>query len=940
MSRVGCVDSLRRRATPRCAVALVSAMTLAAMPLRGQQRNAVVVGTVTRAADGQGVAGAVVRWEALRVRSDEQGRFALASVPRGEITLVVSREGFASRTLTVPVTVDDTIRVFVRLAPHAVQLDRVVVTAEETRASREGGSVSRISRDAIEHLQASSVADILQLLPGQPVLNPTLSSPRQSLVRQAPTSISGDAAAGTDAERANALGTSVVLDGVPVSNNANVQTTLTILNSGPNTLPQFASTAGRGLDLRQLPADNVERVEVIRGVPSARHGDLTTGAILVTSRAGAQRPELRIRANPLALEVSSVAGLGGRESRGLSIDGNVVRSQDDARSPLDRFTRATMQVGWSARPSPSLATTVRARWYAVLDEARRDPDDRRYQRQTSARDRGGRLDLRVAHRSDRRGWSSEFVSSVSLAEQVGQYQELITRDIFPLSASRRDTIAPGVFGRSEYLTRLRVDGRPLNGYARIETRGDWSARGWRHEPMFGVELRHDANTGNGRQFNPLEPPRQNYSVGDRPDDFSGVRALTQVAPYAEYHARTLMAGRPLDARLGARLDLFDPTLAQGARHGSVLAPRANVEWRLTPHWQWRAGYGVTAKAPTLSQLYPLPRYFDLISFNYYPPAPSERLVMFTTRVVQPRGNAVRAVTAEKLETGLDLTVGSTRAMLTVFSEHTNGVFGNTRVPLGVTAPQYRATAFPVGAPPILDPTPVRIDSIVVLYDAPRNTRAVRSRGLEFTLDAPELTRARTQLSFSGGWFQTRAIDEDVDIPVEQFVGGGTQPTRVGVYDAGRGSEARRVLTSLRAVHRAPQFGLLASFVWQTTWADDDRLVGRSQAVPIGYIDRSGQITWLAPDEARQPAFASLVRPISPSLAQWERRPPLHLMTVRLTKTLPARSQLSVFANNALADRPLYQRIRVAGFERRNPSLFFGVELMTALDLASSARPIR
>jgi hypothetical protein len=903
--------------------------------------GATLLGSVRRASDGAPIVGASVRLDARSTVSDRAGQFVFGNVAAGEATLVVAREGYASRALSLTVTAADTTRVFIRLAPHAVQLDRVVVTAEETRASRDGGSVSRISRDAIEHVQASSLADILQLVPGQPALNPSLAGPRQSLLRQAPTGISGDPGPGTEAERANALGTSVVLDGVPVSNNANLQTSLTILNSGPNALPPFASTSGRGFDLRQIPADNIERVEVIRGVSSARHGDLTAGAILVTSRAGAQRPEFRVRANPLAVEVSTVAGWGGANTRGLSVDANLVRSQDDARSPLDRFMRGTMQVAWSARPLPTLSSTVRVRLFSVLDEARRDPDDGRYQRATSARDRGARVDWRAQLGAlDGRGWSTELVASANLAEQVGTYQELVTRDIFPVSGARRDTIAPGVFGRSEYLTRLRIDGRPLNGYLRFETRGDWSRQGWRHEPLFGLEVRHDANTGNGRQFNPLEPPRQNYSVGDRPDDFSRVRALTQLAPYAEYRARAALNRKPLDVRAGARLDLLNPALGGGATRSAVLAPRLNIEWRPHAHVGLRGGYGVTTKAPTLSQLYPLPRYFDLISYNYYPPTPSERLVMFTTRVVDPRVNGLVPVTARKLEGGIDLALGETRSMVTVFHERTSNAFGTSRLPLGVTTPQFRAIAFPAGRPPELDPVPVRVDSIVVLYDAPRNTRRVTTDGIELTVEAPEWQRARTQFSLGAGWFHTTAIDTDVDIPVEQFIGGSTQPLRVGVYDAGRGSEASRLISSARFVHRAPQLGLAASLLWQTTWVEDDRPIGRTNGVPLGYVDRSGRVTALTPAQALQPAYANLVRAVSPQVARWEHRPPLHLITMRLTKTLPARSQLSVFANNALADRPLYQRTRTAGFERRNPPLFFGVELMSALDVIPFARPVR
>jgi len=931
----------RRRHKILAAPLICGTLLLGARVTAAQGPGTLLYGTVRRATDGSAIRGASVQLRGRATVTDSAGQFRFGNVAAGEITVVVAREGYASRALSFTIRAVDSMPIFIRLASHAVQLDRMVVTAEEAAASREGGSVSRISRDAIEHLQASSLADILQLVPGQPALNPSLSGPRQSLLRQAPTAIPGDPGPGAEAERANALGTSVVLDGVPVSNNANLQTSLTILNSGPNASPPFASTAGRGLDLRQIPADNIERVEVIRGVPSARHGDLTAGAILVTSRAGAQRPEFRVRANPLAVEISSVAGWGGASARGLSVDANVIRSQDDARSPLDRFTRGTMQLAWTARPIAAMSSTLRVRLYSVLDEARRDPDDGRYQRATTARDRGARADWRVQLGApDARGWTSELVASASVAEQVGTYQELITRDIFPVSGARRDTLAPGVFGRSEYLTRLRVDGRPQNGYLRLETRGDWSRRGWRHEPMFGIEVRHDANGGNGRQFDPIEPPRQNYSVGDRPDDFSSVRALTQVAPYAEYRARAALWGRPLDVRAGTRLDLIDPALDRGMMSRAVLAPRANIEWRPFRGLGVRAGYGVTAKAPTLSQLYPLPRYFDLISYNYYPPTSAERLVLFTTRVVNPRVDGLVPVTARKLEGGLDLSRGEFRAMVTAFHERTSNAFGTSRLPLGVTAPQFRALAFPAGRPPVLDPTPSRVDSIVVLYDAPRNTRQIASHGIEFTVEAPEWQRARTQLSVSSGWFRTVATDTDVDVPVEQFIGGATQPQRVGVYDGGRGSEASRLITSARLVHRAPRLGLAASLLWQTTWVDDDRPVGRTNGVPLGYVDRSGRITTLTAAEALLPAYAGLIRAVSPQTARWERRPPLHLLTMRLTKTLPARSQLSVFANNALADRPLYQRVRSIGFERRNPPLFFGVELMSALDFIPFSGPVR
>jgi hypothetical protein len=140
----------------------------------------------------------------------------------------------------------------------------------------------------------------------------------------------------------------------------------------------------------------------------------------------------------------------------------------------------------------------------------------------------------------------------------------------------------------------------------------------------------------------------------------------------------------------------------------------------------------------------------------------------------------------------------------------------------------------------------------------------------------------------------------------------------------------RALTSVRLVHRAPPLGLLISLLWQTTWQDDDRPVGRTDGVPLGYVDRSGRITTLTASEATAPPFAALVRAVTPLEGRWERRPPLHLFNLRLTKTLPGRTQVALFANNALADRPLYQRQRQIGFERRNQPAFFGLELLAAL----------
>lgn len=921
----------------RCLVAIL----LMPSVLRGQQASASCPGAPVllrvQSTRGTPLPAIEVRLGEARFTTDSLGEVR-AALPPGDLRIEVRAASLGEWTRVLPVCGPEPLRVFARLDDRPAQLAQLVVTATEPPRSAEGSSVSRLGRAAIEHLQAASLADVLQLLPGQAAANPTLSGVRQSLLRQAPTAGSRDPGAGTEAERSNALGTAVVLDGVPLSNNANLQTNLTILNSGPNALPAFASTAGRGVDLRQVPADQIEQVEVVRGVPSARHGDLTAGAILVTSRTGARAPELRVRANPLALEASTVAGWGAPSTQGFSVDANVVANQDDPRSRFERFVRSTMQAAWQReRDGHMLALRLRAS--SAVDDNRPDPDDQRNQRASQSTDRALRVDLR-GRLGARRGWWSEATASLNIAQQRSSFTELVTRDIFPVSSARRDTLAPGVYGRSEYLTRLRIDGAPRNGYLRLETRRATTGGRWRHDPVAGTEWRYDANAGDGRVFDPLEPPRQNYGVGDRPQSFASIPAVQQLAFYAEDRIRGTMAGRALDLSLGLRLDGVDPTLRTAnnyATHGWHLVPRVAGQLHLTPSLSLRAASGGTTKAPTLSQLYPQPRYFDLTSFNYYPVNPAERLVLFTTRVIDPRTPGLGSARATKHEVGADWRRGGTQATLALFQERTIGAFGTTRVPVGFSIPQYRAASFPAGQQPILEPTPYRVDPFVGLYDTPRNSRRISTTGVESTVDLPEWRPARLLVAFSAGWFRTVAGDTDADIPVQQFLGGSVPPERVGVYAGGAGFESLRGITSLRLVHRAPTVGLLASLHWQTTWAEDDRPVGRIDGLPIGFVARSGELVWLRDEERTRPEYASLVRAVAPEETRWERRPPLHLFALRVTKTLPSNLQVAVFANNAFASRPLYQRQRQPGFERRNPPAFFGVEMLAALPVTRSFR---
>src|SRR5690606_26804744 len=98
----------------------------------------------------------------------------------------------------------------------------------------------------------------------------------------------------------NAFGISIIIDDIALSNNANMQgrnplirgisnsnLSIPIGNFGGDerqTTYSGESTFG-GIDLRQIPTESIERIEVISGVAPARYGDLSDGAVNSTESA-------------------------------------------------------------------------------------------------------------------------------------------------------------------------------------------------------------------------------------------------------------------------------------------------------------------------------------------------------------------------------------------------------------------------------------------------------------------------------------------------------------------------------------------------------------------------------------------------------------------------------------------------------------------------------
>ncbi|WP_343703249.1 TonB-dependent receptor [Chitinophaga sp.] len=842
--------------------------------------------------------------------SGHDGAFLLKDVPAGKYRLSVTRPGFAP--VLVDVTVPGPYLGDITLRERIMGLREISVTARP----RILGSSSIIDKSAIIHTQPVSLADVLQLVPGQLATNPNLGAAQQTMLRQA--------SATTDASRASALGTQVVMDGVPVSNNANLQSDVTILNSAPGALPPFSSVAGRGNDLRQIPADNIENIEVIRGIPGARFGDLTSGLILVQSRIGVMQPELRTRVNPDLVQLAWLWGFQGKNKNStFNVGADLARSRADVRDRLNQYSRFQGQLSWQQAwgKAKRFSTTNILSAYKTLDKQKQSPDDLRYQNTNYADDYGVKVSSEGKWEASR-PWLQNLHYTVALtaSRQSAYYQTLVTRDVFPLSDATTDTTQQGFFGKSEYLNQTTVDGRPVNGYARLEASAVKSTGALMHRLSAGAEWRMDVNFGEGRQFNPLYPPRQNYSMGDRPRSYASVPALHQLAYYAEDKVSASLGDRKLMGQFGLRLDNVAPRGIFRSRYKTIAAPRINLAAEVVRNLWLRGGYGIAAKAPPLSYLYPGNRYFDLVNFNYFAENPAERLAIITTRVIKLDGLQLNPYTAEKWEFGFDLEQPLFSANISFFNETTRNAIAINRELKAFAYDKFKAIEKPVGAPPVLGYE--RTDTFFAPYDVPVNNRKIMNRGVEYAIDIPEIRNIRTSFNITGAYIRTETYDNGPFIDAAKAYQGATVPELIGIYRSSGRVVSSRMNTSVRFIHRFPQLNMIFSALWQTVW------ISRNSPVPLGIypeavLNRRGEVILLSPEQAKLPEYESLIRVQSDLRAT--AYPPLHLFNLRLTKEWKNGAGFSFYANNFLNYRPLHYDANLNGLIRRNEPLFFGAE---------------
>lgn len=889
------------------------------LPRLQNQNQGVLRGRVTEKLSGKPLVAATLSLPqfGLFTITDERGDFVFNAVPAGTVRVTIQHIS------TVPYEGDFQVQqgketvAAIRVDANTLSLIEIKVVAEEGRGV--GGTSSRISKTAIEHIQATSLGDVMQLLPGAVVTNPTFSGVNKISLRQA------------NADNIGSLGTSVIINGAPVSNNANLQVA-NAATSGANAA--FATSAGAGLDMRQFSADNIESVEVIRGIPSVEYGDLTSGAVIVKTKAGKEPLNIKARVNPRLVQLWGGKGFDlGKDQGSLYLDADYTSAVDDQRYVFRGYDRVSANALYSRKffKSKPLFTTTGLGYSTNIDNERQDPDDTR----SMARRKADEYSIRF-NTSGRLSLAKKFARTihydvgVTYSEQNGFSQELLSGYIYPLSTAMKDTMMKGEYVPSEYLAQYNIQGKPLNVFAKLTNQFFLNTGIWRHRFLMGAEWRTDANFGEGKTYNLSRPPRMLGGNASRPISYKDIPALNQFSLYLEDAVFARVLDRRVSLQAGARFDNVQPSGPFSSKMDMVVSPRLNLSVELFENFNLRAGYGVTAKAPTLLYLYPQAAYYDLLNFNYYPTNPDERLVLVTTKVFDLKNPDLKMMTNLKKEIGFDWTIKKKRLTVTAFHERTkNGydfstIFNSVAM---VPLPKYSIMSQTPGMPPTLDPVPASIDTFIADYNMPNNNRLNINKGVEFDLDLGRFDAIRTSFVLTGAWINSKSVQDEYYIEKRQVAG--KDPSRVAVYAAGRGDEDERITTTLRMIHNIPELRFVVTFSAQTIWDQSNIKLGRD-SIPVGYIRRdNSELVWMTDAQKQNITSADqeLFMNVTPQTYIKESWPPLWLFNLRLTKVISKNIGFSFYANNVFSHRPLVASTRYKNeFQRRNPVLFFGTEL--------------
>lgn len=871
----------------------------------------------------------------------------LVPPPSGKARIIVKYLGMADIDTTVVISGNRTLDFIMR--EENFRLQDVVVTAKETTSGK--STASYITRNAIDHLQSTSLSDIMALTPGAVSENQTLNSSKPISIR----SVGGDAI--------SSLGAAIITDGAPLSNNANIGS-IASANTGSASPIAGGASASTGVDTRMIGTGNIESVEVIRGIPTVEYGDLTSGAVVLHTRAGREPLRVNFKANPNVYEGSLGIGFDlGKRAGSLNISGDYAYNTNDVTASYRSYQRINARtiysntfLGGKWRSNTSLTFTYgnnrqKQNPDALLDRYRGEETGIRLN--TNGLFQFNKLWLQnikyviqgaytskqsvteEEESSANSSYSGALTDGTVLSNVAGQH--VYDAEGNEITHFTDDDVAKNYYAHylsNGYLSHNSVDSREVNFYAKVTANFFKSFGKINNGFLVGSDFKADGNEGDGTKWDVERPPFRNVSNLDasyRPRSYKDIPYVKTFGLFAEDNFEYNFGRRQLSLQAGLRYDHTSVV-------GGVFSPRFNASLTIIPDWlTLRGGYGITAKLPTLFYLYPQDAYFEYINLNELANESlpeDQRMLITTTKRVSSQNRDLKIAKNHKAEIGFDLNLGKGGLSVTAYKERQDNAYSmattlNSFMPFtyNAYARNSEGNIELTGSYPILSQ-----------FYTPANTSKIENKGIEFEYNSGRIESIRTSFQFSGAWMQEKVT------PINYlfYDNSSSSPQSrqdIAIYDRNRSSNYdRSFVTTLRATHNIPRIGFVVTLTAQAVWNTADWSTFKQDSIPVGYLSlqdaqahffENGQFN--STEDVKAAGYGKLLRTVNHSSAIRESYSPYFQFNINITKEIGKIARLSFFANNLFRSYPRKESKRDPGeYVTFNNKYFYGMELSLKL----------
>ena len=873
-------------------------------------------------------ASVVVESAGLTYTADAQGqlRLKLSLFSNKGTRVTVSYLGKATRSLTITQdAVAKNKKINIALEDNNLYLKGVQVNA--TRTPIHSNSSILIQRNTIDNIQAYSMADIVQTLPGKAILNTDMHNASFLTLRSA---LQGDLQNPLDAYSRNklndyvrnaAFGIAYVVDGTPISNNTNMQLDSYGKWGGVKMFDRRFNTdnnenVGSGNDLRLIPASSIESVEVISGVAPVKYGDLSSGAVIINRRAGLTPFFGSVKVQYDIFNASLGKGFSLGERWGLlNLNVDYMHSTRDRRDRLKTNSNIAFNATWTHTLSKALGweNTISADFSKNIDGLKSDPDAK------LNRTRTDRQNFRLSFRGLLSPQENTFVDaidynlSLSLSHQYDMHEEFIANNRLNLitdaytNGLHETDVAPPY-----YNALLEIDGKPLALSGNVEARRTLKWGQSTHTLSLGIFARHESNHGKGKIFN-AETPFYDGGQGGRGDrsyKYHNRIKLNQSGFYLQDKFMLPTTHGTLSATAGVRLEFQNQRFAA--------SPRLNTMWTFDNGLSFNAAYGISYKIPATAYLYPENVYFDRLVYSNYSNNANERLFIYKTKVIDPTNPNLRSPYTHSFELGTTYAKSNFNTSLTgylkidqrgISSEAVLDTMWVQRYETLSQQPNQRPVYAPKGAPELI------IDS----YFTPCNQLYSRNAGLEWIGGLRNLRPIGLDINFSvvynySFYYQKgERMGTSIDLDKEAVA---------GIYKPTKNS-SNELISTLSLTKQIASLGLIFNLRLQNFWFRHFNRYG-FDIYPIGYYNQSFQRVYLN-EEQRKDIRWTYIRlkdnePVE--ISQPLIIPNCHL---RVSKEIGKKLRLSCYINNVFNYRPW--------IERQNERIYFNQPPTVSMDVS-------